>query len=231
MNVSRNGSGCFRFTIIKVDGLTGKRLAGAVFHMAGDNGCLTRAITNDQGIACFSINPCILYRICETTAPYGYQMSGNPIHVYLDCYGRVYLNGCCTSSCYVVVPNCPIERRFCFTIQKVDGHTGAALSDATFILLHNTQIIDTVTSGQNGDMTFRGLLPGRYQLLESIPPPGYVNNAAQYEVVITNTGNISINGYPAQGYVIPNMQGSHLIFQKVAITGDDESDALIERTR
>ena len=221
VNKSRNCSENFRFSVIKVDSLSGKRLAGAVFSMTAPNGCAASATTNEHGIADFCINSCIPYRLCETTAPYGYQMNCIPINIFIDCCGKVYLNGCCTGKCYVVVPNCPFEERFCFTIKKVDGNTGEALSGATFDLLRNQQIIDTATSGQNGELTFGGLFPGRYHLLESLPPPGYQNNATTYEVVITNTGEVTINGYPPQEYVIPNILGFHLSFQKVVVTSDD----------
>ena len=217
----RNCSGCFCFSVIKVDSLSGKRLSGAVFSMTDHNGYATSATTNEQGIARFCINSCTPYQICETTAPCGYQMNCDPINVFIDCCGRVYLDGCCTRNYHVLVPNCPIEKRFCFTVKKVDGHTGAALPGATFDLLLNEQVIDTVMSAQNGYLTFKGLLPGSYQLLESLPPPGYQNNPTLYEVVITNTGEVSINGFPPQGYVIPNIQVFRLRFQKFAVTSDD----------
>ena len=189
--------------------------------MTAPDGCTTSATTNEQGVASFCISSCIPYQLCETTVPCGYQMNCIPINVFVDCCGRAYLDGCCTCSCYVVVPNCPVEESFCFTVKKVDGHTGAALPDAIFDLLLGEQIIATVTSGQNGDMTFRGLLPGTYQLLESFPPQGYQSNSTLYEVVITSTGEVTINGCPSQEFVIPNIQGFHLSFQKVAVTRDD----------
>jgi len=180
-NELRNCNGCFRFSVIKVDNLSGKRLAGAVFSMTAHNGCETTATTDKFGVASFCINSCIPYQLCETSAPYGYRMNCTPINVFIDCYGKVYLDGCCTCKCYVVVPNCPIEKRFGFTVKKVDDHTGAALPCATFNLLLGEQIIYTVTSEQNGDLTFDGLLPGRYHLLESLPPPGYLSNPTIYE--------------------------------------------------
>ena len=189
--------------------------------MTAHNGCEITATTDKFGVASFCINSCIPYQLCETSAPCGYRMNCTPINVFIDCYGEVYLDGCCTCKCYVVVPNCPIEKRFGFTVKKVDGHTGAALPCATFNLLLGEQIIYTVTSGQNGDMTFDGLLPGRYYLLESLPPPGYLSNPTIYEVVITDTGNVTINGLPPQEYVIPNIRGFHLSFQKVAVTSTD----------
>ena len=189
--------------------------------MTAQDGSTTSAITNEQGIACFCLNPCVPYRIYETMAPYGYQIDCNPIDVFIDCCGRIYLNGCCTCNSYVVVHNRPIEERFCFTIRKVDGQTGIGLPNATFDLLLGEQVIATVTSGQNGNLTFRGLLPGSYHLLESSPPPGYQSNPTLYEVVITNTGEVSINGHPAQGYEISNIQCFHLSFQKVAVTSGD----------
>ena len=217
----RNCDNCFRFSVIKVDILSCERLAGAVFSMTAPNGWTIRATTNEQGVASFCITSCIPYQLCETTVPCGYQMNCIPISVLIDCCGRVYLDGCCTCNCYVTVPNCPIEKRFCFTVKKVDGDSGAALPGATFDLLLGEQIIDTVTSEQNGDLTFSGLLPGSYRLLESLPPPGYQSNPTPYEVVITNTGEVSINGYPPQEYAIPNVQSFHLSFQKAAVTSDD----------
>jgi len=39
--------------------------------------------------------------------------------------------------------------------------------------------------------------------------------------VITDTGNVTINGLPPQEYVISNIRGFHLSFQKVAVTSTD----------
>ena len=82
-------------------------------------------------------------------------------------------------------------------------------------------IVDTGVSEQNGDLTFDGLLPGRYQLFESIPPPGYQNNSTLYDVVITDTGEVIIDGYLAQGFVITNMPAFRLSFKKVAMTREE----------
>ena len=216
--------GGFCFAVIKVDSLTGRRLSGATFCLTSRNGCTASKTTNDNGVAYFCIKPCVPYQIIETGAPHGYQLNRRPITVFVDRCGRVYLNGRCTGSCCVVVPDCPDETHFCFTVKKIDAHTGAALPGATFDLLLNNRIVGTATSGQNRELTFRELLPGRYHLLESFSPPGYQNNATPYEVVITTAGEVTINGYPPREFAIPNIQGFHLSFQKVAVSCGDSSN-------
>ena len=91
--------------------------------MTDYNGCSISATTNKHGVASFCINSCTPYQICETTAPCGYQINCTPINVFIDCYGRVYLNGCCTYNCYVVVPNFPNIQGFhlCFLKVAVTG--------------------------------------------------------------------------------------------------------------
>ena len=213
--------GSFCFSVIKVDGSTGKRLPGATFSLTSHNGYITSKTTNENGVAYFYIEPCVHYQISETIAPCGYQLTNRPINVFIDGCDRIFINGCRVSGYCVVVPNQPVKNCYGFTVKKADGNTRAAVSGAVFNLLLNDIVIDTAISQQNGDLTFSGLLPGRYHLLELIPPPGYQNNSTRYEVVITDTGEVTIHGYPAQGFVITNIPGFRLSFIKVAITCDE----------
>ena len=216
-HVLSNCGSSFCFAVIKVDILTGKRLCGATFSLTSCNECTISKTTNENGVAYFCIEPCVPYQIVETIAPNGYQLNHRHINVFIDFAGRVYLDGCCVCRCCVVVPDFPIEKRFCFTVKKVDSSTGEPLSGAVFDLLLNERIINTVSSKQNGNLTFGGLLPGRYHLIESLPPAGYQSNATLYEVVVTDTGEVTIDGHRAQGFVIPNIPSFQLSFQKVAM--------------
>ena len=222
-HTSCNCCGKFCFAVIKVDSLTKKRLSGASFSLTCRNGCTTSKTTNENGVAYFCIESCVPCQIFETGAPYGYQLNPRPINVFIDRYGRVCPDDCCVCvcGCGVMVPNRPIEKRFCFTVKKADSHTGDGLPGAVFDLLLNGLIISTVISRPNGNLTFGGLLPGIYHLLESVPPPGYQSSSTLYEVVVTDTGEVTIDGYPAQGFVISNMPGFRLSFHKFAMTRDE----------
>lgn len=229
MGINYASCGCYcvySLPVIKIDALTGKRLPGAVFSLIDYRGCTQKRTTDDNGIAPFIVVPGVPYYLYEIKAPNNYQAVRQPLYIFIDYYGRVYLNGRYIYGCYVVVPNCPEKRGFSFTAKIIDGITGVALPGAFFELVQNGQRIDgqriaSAISDQNGNLTFSNLLPGEYLLVETAASPGYQNSHRSYRVVVTDTGEITINGVLAEGYEIPNIESFHLFFLKVAATRDE----------
>lgn len=99
---------------------------------------------------------------------------------------------------------CPPPVTGSFTALKRDSSTNAALNDATFTLSVNGAVVMTALSDSLGRLFFKGLKPGVYELTETVPPPGYQLNTAIHRVVVNLSGRVTIDGQPADNYVLFN---------------------------
>ncbi|TCD53697.1 LPXTG cell wall anchor domain-containing protein [Alloscardovia theropitheci] len=92
---------------------------------------------------------------------------------------------------------------FPLNVLKVDStDMTRPLRGATFELRDSSnRIIDTQTSDDNGDLSFRKIKPGTYTLRETQAPEGYDINSTVWTVVVTTTGVTVRNGSQTVGLV------------------------------
>lgn len=81
---------------------------------------------------------------------------------------------------------------FTLNVGKVDGNTKAPLAGATFKLTSDTDTTGTtLTTGEDGSVTFTGLKAGSYYVEETVAPEGYNINSKKFEITISTQGNVT----------------------------------------
>lgn len=78
-------------------------------------------------------------------------------------------------------------------VGKVDGNnTTKTLPNATFKLTSDTDTTGTtLTTGEDGSVTFTGLKAGTYYVEETVAPEGYNINSKKFEITISTQGNVT----------------------------------------
>ena len=77
-------------------------------------------------------------------------------------------------------------------VGKVDGNTKAPLAGATFKLTSDTDTTGTtLTTGEDGSVTFTGLKAGTYYVEETVAPEGYNINSKKFEITISTQGIVT----------------------------------------
>lgn len=77
-------------------------------------------------------------------------------------------------------------------VGKVDGNTKAPLAGATFKLTSDTDTTGTtLTTGEDGSVTFTGLKAGKYYVEETVAPEGYNINSKKFEITISTQGIVT----------------------------------------
>lgn len=81
---------------------------------------------------------------------------------------------------------------FTLNVGKVDGNTKAPLAGATFKLTSDTDTTGTtLTTGEDGSVTFTGLKAGKYYVEETVAPEGYNINSKKFEITISTQGIVT----------------------------------------
>lgn len=81
---------------------------------------------------------------------------------------------------------------FTLNVGKVDGNTKAPLAGATFKLTSDTDTTGTtLTTGEDGSVTFTGLKAGTYYVEETVAPQGYNINSKKFEITISTQGIVT----------------------------------------
>ena len=81
---------------------------------------------------------------------------------------------------------------FTLNVGKVDGNTKAPLPGATFKLTSDTDTTGTtLTTGEDGSVTFTGLKAGTYYVEETVAPAGYNINSKKFEITISTQGIVT----------------------------------------
>jgi len=82
---------------------------------------------------------------------------------------------------------------FTLNVGKVDGNnTTKTLPNATFKLTSDTDTTGTtLTTGEDGSVTFTGLKAGTYYVEETVAPEGYNINSKKFEITISTQGIVT----------------------------------------
>jgi uncharacterized surface anchored protein len=187
-------------TVLKLDAVTGARLAGAEFGLFQGGIQVATAISNANGEITFNGFTHGTYIMREIVPPPGYQPISHEFIVVIDDFGNVTIDGLIGEG--FIILNTLMA--FGFDVRKLDSVTGAPLPGAEFGLFSGGLIIATATSDQSGFVVFENLTPGTYILRELVPPPGYVPNPTDYIVVVNPDGSVTINGLPSFDFIIFN---------------------------
>lgn len=99
---------------------------------------------------------------------------------------------------------CPPPQTASFTALKLEQGTNNSLSGAEFILSSGGEIVMSSTSDSFGRVSFTRLKPGKYVLQETVAPEGYEATTTTHQVIVDIDGNVTINGFPADGYLLYN---------------------------
>lgn len=185
-------------TLYKVDAVTGRCLPGAVFQMTCPNGTVMTTVSDHKGRIKFCVLPEEIYILTEIEVPAGYMYMPYSYVISVSRGGKISVNGECFSK--VMLPNIRISS---FSFLKTDEF-GVPLAEAEFSLTQNGNTIVTAVSGEDGIVTFENLIPGIYVLVETEAPDNFINNYQTYTVVVDGCGGVTINGRPAEDFVVRN---------------------------
>lgn len=191
------------FAFRKLDALTEIPLAGAEFQLS-QNGTVVAAATSDtEGLVDFGVLEPDSYQLTESVTPSGYLPNGTIYQVVAGADGSITVEGTALDGFRLENVRLPG-----FSFIKTSGVTGMVLADAVFELRQNGTLIQTSTSDISGSVSFSSLLPGSYQLTEIVSPPGYLPNSSIYQVAVSSSGSVIIDGVPYQEFGVVNMAQS-----------------------
>lgn len=190
------------FKFNKIHGVTGQWLSGAVFTLEDECGCVQQA-TSNNGLVCFMINRCTDYRLTESAAPPGYELSTDVFRVCADRSCNILINGEINNN--LVIPNTPLATSvFSFSFLKAGEDGITPLPGALFILIQGSVAIKTALSNESGNVLFQNVEPGTYILVETAAPPGFVPDPNNYQVVVNTNGTVTIGGISSTSFVVTN---------------------------
>lgn len=92
-----------------------------------------------------------------------------------------------------------------FTAIKYDYATGKMLQGAVYTLQKNGSQVAGAVSDELGRFSFFYLEPGEYELIETVPPAGYLIDQGVYTVVVAADGTVTIDGSEADGFALYGM--------------------------
>ena len=145
--------------VLKVDGVTGKAVAGAKLQIKNSKGEVVKTLTSTTKAIELKLDAGD-YTLTEVEAPDGYKKTSETVKFTVDKNGTV---ATVTMKNY---PNTGAE------ISKVDVTTGKELPGATLVIkdAKGTEIKKWVSTNEP---TYFELDPGKYTLSETIAPEGY----------------------------------------------------------
>lgn len=169
-----------KIRILKTDSNTGAKLAGAVFKLykKSDNSEVATVTTNAQGFGDISDVPYGEYYVKEITAPNGYVLDSSKKFVNIVKDNERY---------EISAPNTLASSSI--RIIKTKAESNDRLSGATFKIYDaNNNLVKTVTTGSNGEVSSGSLPLGTYKVQEVTAPIGYVVDSTPKTIVLNTHG-------------------------------------------
>ena len=170
-----------KLKVIKTDGKTITKLAGAVFgvYRKDNDSEVTRITTNDDGEALTGNLTYGDYYFKELQAPEGYQLDGTRYDFNIDTEAKVYEYN---------IENHKIEATI--KIIKTDEETDKSLKGAVFGVYSkiDDSLICELTTGDDGTVVSDPIPYGEYYVKEITPPIGYNLNTNTFDVTVNTHG-------------------------------------------
>ena len=202
------------FRLVKIDSLTGERLAGATFRIAKieDGSHYLDRVTEVNGeINISDLEPGV-YSVQEMMAPEGYVLDSTEYHVEL-------FPG---QTSQIVISN---DTKPDLRIVKKDADTGAYLDGATFqVKQADGKTLTAEETNEQGEIVLKNMDPGVYEITEQAPPPGYLpaREASQLITLEANKlGTVIFTNYEKPTltvYKVSSVSGEPLKGAKFQIT-------------
>lgn len=191
-------------TLVKYDITSGNRevMAGVTFDVKYNGVIVDSATTKSNGKATFSLKADVTYTL-EERVPAGYEKVTE---------GTITIVGGQNATTEIEVENREIEILGSIKVTKIDGTSNKALENVGFALYRASDTafeapLAIDVTNEFGNVTFTGLAPDTYVLVESMPLTGYlpvenrnidltgIDNGDVIEVEVENEkfyGNIAI---------------------------------------
>lgn len=179
----------------KIDADTGEGLKNAKIGLYKNlkNDPIAYQVTDSKGKARFSNLKAGTYYVKEMRAPSGYELNGEAF--------KVNLTGKQDEAEVVTIENESIQSDL--IIIKRDNDTNVKLSGAEFRLYDKSDTdfrdpIVTITTGEDGKATLKNLIHGRFVLVETKAPLGYVRYTGDIDIDLTDVTkgkDVTVNVY------------------------------------
>lgn len=111
-------------------------------------------------------------------------------------------------------------------VTKTDAGTGKVLAGATFDLINGSTVIQSMTTGMDGVVTFTNVPPGTYTIRERTAPEGYTLGSVNVQTVNVSNGQISRVTFANE-----KITARIKIVKKDSLTGDKLAGAAFKITR
>lgn len=200
-----------KLNIVKQDGSSGKKLAGAIYGVYSDKDCQNLIVqmpatdTNGASSVTFNVVGSTVY-LKELTSPKGYKLNANAVGVKVSA-GNTSTQ---TVTDTEILGNLKIYKEgevLTGAVSNADGTTfqygkhrlaGAAYmitaaedivsADGTVVLKKGAVVGEHVVTGADGTATVEKLHLGKYIVTETGAPENYVNKGESREVTISSDG-------------------------------------------
>ena len=195
-------------------------LQGAGFELRDSSGTVLRSgISDINGLVDLgNISPGI-YTLVETIVPGGF-LRNDPYTVEVFANGDITINGIPLAD--FLAENYPYPN---VSFTKTDS-ADDALAGAVFSLDDGFGTILYATSNIDGIVVFYTIPPGIYTLTEIQAPFGYITNPTPYVAVVSETGEITINGNPVSSFRPVNEDGPDMSFIKMDNTAQSPAPVI-----
>ena len=175
--------------LYKSDDESSNALAGAVYGIYFHDGTEVGKLTTDEtGYAKSNLLPYGSYYLQEITAPNGYVLDTAQYPFMISTDGQA-----------AVVETSDKLQKGTINIQKTDNESGKPLANAEYeiyakedivtpegIVKHTAgELLDTVTTNENGFAKSKELYLGTYIVKEKTAPEGYILNRTEFDVTLT----------------------------------------------
>lgn len=112
------------------------------------------------------------------------------------------------------------------SVTKTDFNTGKVLAGATFDLISGSTVIQSMTTGADGVVTFTNVPPGTYTIRERTAPEGYTLGSVNVQTVNVSNGQTSRVTFANE-----KITAQIKIIKKDSLTGDKLAGAAFKITR